>query len=70
MAHGFLVTSESADFLYKTTDYYAPQAEASLMWSDPALAIEWPAVGGLPQLAAKDAAAPTLAEAKVFGNGN
>ena len=40
------------------------------MWSDPALAIEWPAVGGLPQLAAKDAAAPTLAEAKVFGNGN
>ena len=70
MAHGFLVTSESADFLYKTTDYYAPQAEASLMWADPALAIEWPTVGGPPQLAAKDAAAPMLAEAKVYGIGN
>ena len=70
MAHGFLVTSESADFLYKTTDYYAPQAEASLMWADPALAIEWPTVGGPPQLAVKDAAAPMLAEAKVYGIGN
>ena len=70
MAHGFLVTSDSADFLYKTTDYYAPQAEASVMWSDPALAIDWPALGVPPRLAAKDAAAPTLAEARVYGRSN
>ncbi len=69
MAHGFLVTSDSADFLYKTTDYYAPQAEASLMWSDPVLAIEWPNVGAPPRLAAKDAAAPTLADSKAFRSG-
>lgn len=68
MAHGFLVTSESADFLYKTTDYYAPQSEACLLWSDPALEIEWPDVGQRPQLAAKDAGASTLAQARVFGD--
>jgi len=66
MAHGFLVISESADFLYKTTDYYAPQAEGCVLWSDPALGIEWPDVGTLPQLAAKDAGAPLLSGAKVF----
>jgi dTDP-4-dehydrorhamnose 3,5-epimerase len=66
MAHGFLVTSESADFLYKTTDYYAPQAEGCVLWSDPALGIEWPVVGLAPQLAAKDAAAPPLTQATVF----
>ena len=66
MAHGFLVTSESADFLYKTTGYYAPQAEGCVLWSDPALGITWPHVGAAPQLAAKDAAAPPLAQAKVF----
>jgi dTDP-4-dehydrorhamnose 3,5-epimerase len=66
MAHGFLVTSESADFLYKTTDYYAPQAEGCVLWSDPALAIAWPDVGAPPQLAAKDAAAPLLADAQIF----
>ena len=66
MAHGFLVTSDSADFLYKTTDYYAPQAEACLLWSDPALGIEWPDVGVTPQLAAKDAGAPSLSRAKAF----
>jgi dTDP-4-dehydrorhamnose 3,5-epimerase len=63
MAHGFLVTSESADFLYKTTDYYTPQAEGCVLWSDPALGIEWPDVGIAPSLAAKDAAAPTFAQA-------
>ena len=44
-AHGFLVTSESADFLYKTTDYYAPQFERSIAWNDPTLAIQWPDIG-------------------------
>lgn len=65
MAHGFLVTSDSADFLYKTTDYYAPQAEGCVLWSDPALGINWPKLSVAPQLAAKDAAAPPLAQAKV-----
>lgn len=54
-AHGFLVTSESAEFLYKTTDYWAPQFERSLIWNDPTVAIEWPLTAE-PQLAAKDAA--------------
>ena len=66
MAHGFLVTSESADFLYKTTDYYAPQCEGCVLWSDPALGIVWPEVGVAPQLAAKDASAPMLAESKAY----
>ena len=54
MAHGFIVTSESADFLYKTTDYYAPQAEACVLWSDPALGIDWPDVGIAIQVYLKD----------------
>lgn len=58
LAHGFLVTSDSADFLYKTTDYYAPSAEGSLRWDDPSLAIRWPLDGMTPSLSAKDAAAP------------
>jgi dTDP-4-dehydrorhamnose 3,5-epimerase len=58
MAHGFLVTSDSADFLYKATAYYAPQAEASIRWDDPDLAIDWPLEGTQPALSAKDAAAP------------
>jgi len=66
MAHGFLVTSDSADFLYKTTAYYAPQAERSARWDDPAIGIEWPLPGGAPTLSAKDAAAPSLAEAATF----
>jgi len=66
MAHGFLVTSESADFLYKTTDYYMPEAEGCVLWSDPALAIIWPDTGCAPRLAAKDAAAPPLSKASVF----
>ncbi len=64
-AHGFLVLSETAEFLYKTTDYYAPAHERSLLWNDPALSIDWP--GGLtPTLSAKDADAATLAQAEVF----
>ncbi len=59
-AHGFLVLSETAEFLYKTTDYYAPEYERSLLWNDPALAIAWP-LQGQPLLAAKDAAARPLA---------
>ncbi|RQO62335.1 dTDP-4-dehydrorhamnose 3,5-epimerase [Paucibacter sp. KBW04] len=65
-AHGFLVLSESADFLYKTTHFYAPQSEASVRWDDPAIGIQWPDVGGAPLLAEKDAKAPLLAEAKTF----
>jgi dTDP-4-dehydrorhamnose 3,5-epimerase len=64
-AHGFLVLSEHAEFLYKTTDYYAPEFERSLMWNDPALAIDWP-LDGEPLLSAKDQAALLLAECEVF----
>ena len=63
LAHGFLVLSESADFLYKTTDYYAPQAEGAVRWDDPDLAIAWPDVGMAPLLSGKDAAAPLLRDA-------
>jgi dTDP-4-dehydrorhamnose 3,5-epimerase len=66
MAHGFLVTSDSADFLYKTTDYYAPEAERSVRWDDPAIGIDWPEVGSVPMLSAKDAVAPRLADAPKF----
>ncbi|WIV96544.1 dTDP-4-dehydrorhamnose 3,5-epimerase [Kinneretia aquatilis] len=62
-AHGFLVLSESADFLYKTTDTYAPQAEGAVRWDDPAIGIIWPDVGVPPLLAEKDLKAPLLAEA-------
>lgn len=65
-AHGFLVLSDSADFLYKTTDLYAPQAEGSVRWDDPAIGIQWPDVGMAPALAGKDAAAPLLADAHTF----
>ena len=57
-AHGFLVLSERADFLYKTTDYYAPECEGAIRWDDPTLAIAWPDTGFAPQVSAKDAAAP------------
>lgn len=65
-AHGFLVLSENADFLYKTTDYYAPQAEGCLRWDDPTVGINWPATGVAPMLAEKDAKAPLLADAHRF----
>ena len=64
-AHGFLVISDSAEFLYKTTDYWAPQFERSLRWNDPALGIAWP-LKGEPTLAAKDAAGLPLAQCEVF----
>ena len=59
LAHGFLVLSDSAEFLYKTTDYYAPEYERSIAWNDPALAIDWP-IQGFPSLSSKDAVAPPL----------
>ena len=65
LAHGFAVLSEYADFLYKTTDYWAPQHERTLLWNDPGLAIAWP-LAGEPILAAKDSAGKPLAGAEVF----
>jgi len=66
-AHGFLVTSESAEFLYKTTDYWYPEFERSLLWSDPALGIEWPiAQGQEPVLAKKDEVADQLNNSEAF----
>lgn len=62
-AHGFVVLSESADFLYKTTDYYAPQHERCIAWNDPQLAIAWPALDVPVQLSAKDQAGRPFAEA-------
>ncbi len=64
-AHGFVVTSDTAEFLYKTTDYWAPEFERSLLWNDPALGIDWP-VSGEPVIAAKDAAGLPLARCDVF----
>ena len=64
-AHGFVVTSESAEFLYKTTDYWAPEHERSVCWDDPAIGIQWP-LEGTPQLSAKDQAGVPLAEAETF----
>jgi dTDP-4-dehydrorhamnose 3,5-epimerase len=66
-AHGYLVLSETADFVYKATAYYAPQAESRLRWNDPTVGIRWPSVGGAPQLADKDANAPLLGEARFSG---
>lgn len=65
-AHGFVVLSESADFLYKTTDYYAPQHERCIAWDDQELAIVWPDVGMAPCLSGKDQQGRSLAEAPVF----
>lgn len=64
-AHGFLVTTESADVLYKTTDYWQPGFERCLMWNDPAISIAWPDIGNV-SLAAKDLAAPLLVNAEIF----
>lgn len=64
-AHGFVVLSESAEFLYKTTDYWFPEHERSLLWNDASVGIDWP-LQGQPILAAKDAAAATLRDAEVF----
>ena len=64
-AHGFVVLSDSAEFLYKTTDYWAPEFERSLAWNDPAIGITWP-ITEAPILSAKDQVGKTLAEAEVF----
>lgn len=63
--HGFLVVSASADFLYKTTDYYAPEHERSILWNDPDIGIDWP-LQGEPMLSGKDAGGKALADAEVF----
>lgn len=64
-AHGFLVLSDYAEFLYKTTDYYAPEFERCIAWNDPDLAIDWP-LDAEPQLSTKDKAGIALKEAEVF----
>ena len=64
-AHGFLVLSESADFLYKTTEYYAPEHERCIRWDDPEIGIDWP-WQGVPILSQKDAVAPLFASAPTF----
>ncbi|MBV6752947.1 dTDP-4-dehydrorhamnose 3,5-epimerase [Pseudomonas chlororaphis] len=64
-AHGFVVLSEFAEFLYKTTDYYTPSAERCIRWDDPTLAIDWE-FAGVPQLSAKDLNGKTLHEADLF----
>jgi dTDP-4-dehydrorhamnose 3,5-epimerase len=64
-AHGFLVLSDVAQFLYKTTDFYAPEHEKSVLWDDPAIGIEWP-LDGKPTLASKDEAAARFNEAEHF----
>lgn len=63
-AHGFVVLSELAEFLYKTTDYWYPEHERSLLWNDPTIGVDWPI--DTPQLAAKDVAGKLLAHADVF----
>ena len=65
-AHGFLVVSETAEVLYKTTEYYAPSHERCILWNDPDLAIDWPLDGGQPILSAKDQAGQTLKRTQVF----
>lgn len=64
-AHGFLVLSEMAEFLYLTTDYYAPEHERAIIWNDPQIGVDWP-IGGEPQLSAKDRQAVRLKDAELF----
>lgn len=64
-AHGFVVTSDSAEFLYKTTDYWAPEFERSILWNDPAIGIQWP-ISGAPLLSGKDQIGTLLMDAEVF----
>ena len=64
-AHGFIVTSESAEFLYKTTDYWAPEHERCIAWNDPAIGIEWP-IDAVPTLSDKDKMGKSLMDAEVF----
>ncbi|WP_418119065.1 dTDP-4-dehydrorhamnose 3,5-epimerase [Variovorax sp. 350MFTsu5.1] len=67
-AHGFLVLSESADFLYKTTDYYAPAHERAIRWDDKTIGIRWPDIGIAPILSAKDLAGHSIDQAELFEN--
>ncbi len=64
-AHGFLALEDGTDFLYKCTEFYAPEHDRSILWSDPRIGIEWPLGGAAPSLSAKDKAAPLLAEAEL-----
>ncbi len=64
-AHGFVVLSDTAEFLYKTTDYWAPEFERSIAWNDPAIGIQWP-IQGEPSLSVKDRQAKVLTEAELF----
>ena len=65
-AHGFVVLSDAAEFLYKTTEYYAPEHEQCIAWNDPFLNIRWPDLGEAPKLSAKDAAGVAWAAARFF----
>jgi dTDP-4-dehydrorhamnose 3,5-epimerase len=65
-AHGFVVLSESADFLYKTTNYYAPQSDRGIAWNDPQIAIAWPDLGMEWLLSEKDRKQPLLKDAEIF----
>jgi dTDP-4-dehydrorhamnose 3,5-epimerase len=68
LAHGILITSESADFLYKCTDFYSPEHERTLAWDDPTLAIKWPLPAGIsPKMSAKDLQGLKFAEIEKFG---
>lgn len=64
--HGFVVLSDTADFLYKTTDYYAPEHERCIIWNDPTLAVDWPLEGEQPVLSGKDGQGAAFTEADVF----
>lgn len=66
MAHGFLVTSESADVIYKTTAFYEPSSERSIRWDDPDLSINWPIGSSVPLISGKDAAAGRFHDAEMF----
>ena len=68
-AHGFLTLSESAEFLYKTTDYYAPQFERCIAWNDPTLSVAWPLSGASPLVSGKDQAGLLLSDAPLFEGG-
>lgn len=65
-AHGFLVLSESADFVYKASDFYAPEHERSVLWNDPAIGIQWPKLSVAPILSGKDQAGALLRNAETF----
>jgi dTDP-4-dehydrorhamnose 3,5-epimerase len=65
-AHGFLVLSDTAEFLYKATDFWAPQFERCIAWDDPAIGIQWPLIGMTPALSGKDAQGQALAHAELY----